>query len=579
MTIASSTHEIQYEGNGTTTVFPYTFLALDQEHLVVTHRDASGVETELTLTTDYTVSGVGEDAGGNVTLLGDAPEADEYLHIQRIMPLTQESALPPAGPFPPMTVERMADRNVMIAQQLDGFFERCIKAKTTTDISGVSLVLPDPVAGKGIKWNDGGTGLTNTLVNPDDAIGEIADMVAEAEAHKNAASGYATAALGAQGLAELAQGLAEDAQAAAEVAQTGAETAQAAAEEAVAVFGGVSGMATRAEGGNYNVQVEPGKITLGGAVYELLSQADINMGTILAASPGANRWYAWGFRVWSGAGDQLLDDFGYGQSAWVNRIDDDIYRLTSSQRWGGWYVMWQGPVFVGTGLDDLEIDFGREYTGTANKIYRIKTTFVIDQDYFSWSDDDGANWNSGGAITADWQDAGTEGLRVKFGAISTHTDTDYWRIWAFADRRRAVGFFRTDGSFNILPFETMAGMFRFHDPIIFLDTATPATSITPVTVDLPHHTRRWTIEINASATTTGGSSAAEYAAANGDETAIANRHKLFLAYYNYGAPATKVLLTNLDRQIQYVRSFLGATSSTLQLVLSALYLHDGMPRG
>ena len=55
-----------YSGNGSTTVFAYAFKALDQAHLVVTSTvTATGVETVQELTTHYTVSGVGDDGGGN----------------------------------------------------------------------------------------------------------------------------------------------------------------------------------------------------------------------------------------------------------------------------------------------------------------------------------------------------------------------------------------------------------------------------------------------------------------------------------------------------------------------------------
>ena len=62
MTVSSQTARTgPYNGNGATTVFAYDFRILDQAHVVVTLKDAANVETVQTLTTDYTVSGVGAD--------------------------------------------------------------------------------------------------------------------------------------------------------------------------------------------------------------------------------------------------------------------------------------------------------------------------------------------------------------------------------------------------------------------------------------------------------------------------------------------------------------------------------------
>ena len=82
-----------YSGNGSTTVFAYAFKALDQAHLVVTSTvTATGVETVQELTTHYTVSGVGDDGGGNVTM-GSAPAVGVTLTITRAVPQTQTTDL------------------------------------------------------------------------------------------------------------------------------------------------------------------------------------------------------------------------------------------------------------------------------------------------------------------------------------------------------------------------------------------------------------------------------------------------------------------------------------------------------
>ena len=70
MTIETTTNRISYTGSGTTGPFsfPYYFLA-DGDLTVIKTTIADGAESTLTLTTDYTVSGAGEAAGGSVTLV------------------------------------------------------------------------------------------------------------------------------------------------------------------------------------------------------------------------------------------------------------------------------------------------------------------------------------------------------------------------------------------------------------------------------------------------------------------------------------------------------------------------------
>src|SRR5690349_18464124 len=88
-----------YNGNGVTTVFPYGFKIVDETHLRVVLRDPASVSTDLSLDDgDYTVSGVGNDAGGNVTVTV-APLTGYFLTILRNPPLTQETDLENQGPY------------------------------------------------------------------------------------------------------------------------------------------------------------------------------------------------------------------------------------------------------------------------------------------------------------------------------------------------------------------------------------------------------------------------------------------------------------------------------------------------
>lgn len=61
-----------YNGNGATSVFDYDFQIQAQTELVVVRQNADLTEDTLTLTTDYTVAGVGVDGGGQITLAAPA---------------------------------------------------------------------------------------------------------------------------------------------------------------------------------------------------------------------------------------------------------------------------------------------------------------------------------------------------------------------------------------------------------------------------------------------------------------------------------------------------------------------------
>lgn len=67
MTVESTTRRAQYDTNGTTGPWTVPFYFLANADLEVIYTDAAGLETTLTLTTHYSVTGAGVPAGGTVT--------------------------------------------------------------------------------------------------------------------------------------------------------------------------------------------------------------------------------------------------------------------------------------------------------------------------------------------------------------------------------------------------------------------------------------------------------------------------------------------------------------------------------
>ena len=139
MTVASSSNRVDYTGNGSTTVFSFNFRILAATDLVVTKADTDGVETELVLSTDYTVSGVGSYSGGSITLASAL--TDGYaLTIVREVPITQETDLRNQGSFFAETHEDVFDRLTMVAQQLQEQIDRSAKLPVTNTEDADALV-------------------------------------------------------------------------------------------------------------------------------------------------------------------------------------------------------------------------------------------------------------------------------------------------------------------------------------------------------------------------------------------------------------------------------------------------------
>lgn len=173
MTISSTTNRMDYVGASSTNVYAYSFRIIAQTDLLVTVRHpTTDVETTLTITTDYTVSGVGVGAGGNVTLV-NASQAwltsgnlttDWILTIRRVRPFTQTTDIRNQGPFLPEAIEDAFDHLVMLAQQLDNTLDGAFRLPETVDPDEVNTTLPVPESNQGIRWNADADGLENYTV-------------------------------------------------------------------------------------------------------------------------------------------------------------------------------------------------------------------------------------------------------------------------------------------------------------------------------------------------------------------------------------------------------------------------------
>ncbi len=152
MTISSLVNRVSAAGNGVTTAFAFGYLFLaDADLIVISVVDATGVETTKTLTTDYTVSGAANPAGGTVTMLV-APPAGTTLVIYRDPSLKQLVDLVENDPLPVETaVEQPLDKLTMIAQRSSERIDRSLRfPEGDTGFTASDGYLPAAVARAGM---------------------------------------------------------------------------------------------------------------------------------------------------------------------------------------------------------------------------------------------------------------------------------------------------------------------------------------------------------------------------------------------------------------------------------------------
>jgi len=286
MTVSSTNTKNSYSGDASTTVFAYTFKIFDDDDIsVILRTDATGGETVQTKGTHYSVSGVGNAGGGNITFV-TAPASGITVVLIRATVQTQTTDYTPNDPFPAASHEEALDRLTLMVQDQQEELDRSIKVSRTNTISSTEFTIGASDRANKVFAFDGngdfsvtqeigtykgtdatvttsaysardivksttaaqldnvyiatqnspaGTSLTNTtywqlLI---DAVA-AATSAANAAASAVTAEGHADDSETAQAAAEAAQALAETAQTNAETAETNAQTAQTAAEAAQA---------------------------------------------------------------------------------------------------------------------------------------------------------------------------------------------------------------------------------------------------------------------------------------------------------------------------------------------------------
>lgn len=131
MTVGTTVTTAEHLTDGLATEFAFYFRVFEASHVQVVLRDLDGEVVKTYAQNEFTVSGLGGNAG-TVTIV-PAPADEHELLITRIVPVTQDTDIVNQGGFFPEVIERQLDLIVMQNQQADEKLSRAIVARPGDD--------------------------------------------------------------------------------------------------------------------------------------------------------------------------------------------------------------------------------------------------------------------------------------------------------------------------------------------------------------------------------------------------------------------------------------------------------------
>ena len=164
MTINVNTSRNEYTATSGQTVFNFTFkiYAVTDLNVYVT---PAGQECNdvADLTGDYTVTGVGLEDGGSITLNTGAG-ANDLVTIVSAIPSSRTTDYQSNGDFTPETVNNDIDRAISLIKQVESKADRSLLSSECLQ-GPKPLTLPKPVTGKLLRWRADLLGLENTSLS------------------------------------------------------------------------------------------------------------------------------------------------------------------------------------------------------------------------------------------------------------------------------------------------------------------------------------------------------------------------------------------------------------------------------
>ena len=174
----------QYTATSGQTIFPYTFPIFDKDDLVVIQEG-----TTLAEGTNYTVSGVGDEDGGNVTLLVGATTGDT-ITIYRDQALERLVDYQTSGDFLAADVNNDFDRQLLMIQQISRDISRALSFAQDDEIVSTQIGNLNTRANKLLAFDASGklTYQASTTLSP--VADSLTDTIAAAKALNLAIGDY-----------------------------------------------------------------------------------------------------------------------------------------------------------------------------------------------------------------------------------------------------------------------------------------------------------------------------------------------------------------------------------------------------
>ena len=199
MTISSTDRKAgPFIGNDGTTDFPFTFKVFSTADLYVVKSDSVGAETELILTTDFTVTlNADQDENPGGTLILPVALATGYnLTITSNIAALQPVDLTNAGGFYPTVINTAFDRITMLIQQLAESVSRSLKFSVSTPSGEITELPSADRANRAIGFDAFGR-LTTFILSAGTSLVDLFDASGAGRIGFSHAEAYAAGTLGA----------------------------------------------------------------------------------------------------------------------------------------------------------------------------------------------------------------------------------------------------------------------------------------------------------------------------------------------------------------------------------------------
>lgn len=132
-------------GTNLVATYDYDFRIENKNQIRVFETTDLGVKTELVVDTDFTVAGIGEDAGGQITRVAGNLPTDYEWYMRADYSSVQSRALRSQGGFFPDVHEAALDHLTFLIQQIEDQILRSFKLSEEIDIDGTFTFEEDAV--------------------------------------------------------------------------------------------------------------------------------------------------------------------------------------------------------------------------------------------------------------------------------------------------------------------------------------------------------------------------------------------------------------------------------------------------